>query len=75
MKTSTQEKLEKILESLQGINIPANYNLMKRFIDCMELLASVSNDVTALEKENSELKKALGIEKSEPVDEEAPVED
>lgn len=51
-----------IADTIQSLDIKASYELMVKFTKCIEALGAIANEAQKLEKENAELKKALGID-------------
>ena len=59
-----------VADTIQSLDIKATYELMVKFTKCLETLSIIAQEANKLEKENTELKKALGLddakESSEP---------
>lgn len=60
-----------VADTIQSLDIKATYELMVKFTKCLETLSMIAQEANKLEKENIELKKALGLddnakESSEP---------
>lgn len=59
-----------VADTIQSLDIKATYELMVKFTKCLETLSVIAQEANKLEKENAELKKALGLddakESSEP---------
>lgn len=51
-----------VADTIQSLDIKATYELMVKFTKCLETLSMIAQEANKLEKENAELKKALGID-------------
>ena len=51
-----------VADTIQSLDIKATYELMIKFTKCLETLSVIAQEANKLEKENIELKKALGLD-------------